>query len=138
MIKNSPQNAQINTDLEELNGISYKIIGSAFKVHKELGPGLLESTYEACFYYELNNAGLFIERQKDLPLIYHEVKLDAGYRIDLLVEGKIVIEIKSVDTIAPVHKAQILTYMKLSNMKLGLLINFNVVDLKEGIQRFVL
>jgi len=134
----SPQNTQINTDMKEYNDISYKIIGSAFKVHKELGPGLLESTYEACFNYELNNAGLFVERQKELPLIYHAVKLETGYRIDLLVEGKIIIEIKSVDAIDPVHKAQVLTYMKLSVIKLGLLINFNVVDLKEGIQRFIL
>ena len=128
----------MSTDFKELNKISYKIIGCAYKVHSALGPGLLESTYEACHYYEMNESGLFVERQKELPLIYNTIHLDVGYRIDLLVEKKIIIEIKSVDALAPIHKAQILTYMKLSKVKLGLLINFNAVDLKKGIQRFVL
>ncbi|MBI2966592.1 MAG: GxxExxY protein [Bacteroidetes bacterium] len=128
----------MSTDFKELNGITYKIIGCAYKVHRELGPGLLESTYEACHYYEMNESGLFVERQKELPLIYHKIKLDAGYRIDLLVARKIIVEVKSVEDIAPNHKAQILTYMKLSKVKLGLLINFNSINLKKGIQRFVL
>jgi GxxExxY protein len=122
----------------ELNELSYKIIGCAYKVHSGLGPGLLESTYEVCLQHELNNAGISVERQKELPLIYNEIKLEAGYRIDMLIDKRIILEIKSVDSIAPVHKAQLLTYMKLSDVKLGLLINFNTTDLKEGIQRFVL
>ena len=134
----SPQMTQMNTDFKELNKISYKIIGCAYKVHSALGPGLLESTYEVCHHFEMTESGLFVERQKELPLLYNNIKLDAGYRIDLFVERKIIIEIKSVEVIAPIHKAQILTYMKLANIKLGLLINFNTVDLKEGIQRFVL
>jgi GxxExxY protein len=129
---------QIAIDIETLNGISYKIIGCAFKVHKELGPGLLESAYEACLSYELSNTGLFVERQKELPLVYNEVKLDAGYRIDLLVERKVLIEIKSVEALAPIHDAQVLTYLKLSKIKLGLLINFNTVDVKKGIKRLIL
>lgn len=123
---------------KELNELSYKIIGCAYKVHRELGPGLLESTYEVCHHYEMVNSGLIVERQKELPLIYNDIKMEAGYRIDLLVEKKVIIEIKAVEAIAPVHKAQILTYMKLAKIRLGLLINFNTTDLKEGIQRFVL
>jgi GxxExxY protein len=128
----------MSTDFKELNDISYKIIGCAFNVHKQLGPGLLESTYEVCLQYELANAGINVERQKELPLVYNNIKLEAGYRIDLLVERKVIVEIKAVEAIAPVHKAQVLTYMKLSSAKLGLLINFNTTDLKEGIQRFAL
>jgi GxxExxY protein len=128
----------MSTDITELNELSYKIIGCAYKVHKELGPGLLESTYEVCHQFEMTISGLLVERQKELPLVYNSIKLEAGYRIDLLVENKIIIEIKSVEAIAPVHKAQILTYMKLANKKLGLLINFNTTDLKEGIHRFIL
>ena len=124
--------------MKELNEISYKIIGCAYKVHSELGPGLLESTYETCLQYEMTQSGIFVERQKELPVIYQNIRLDAGYRIDLLVDMEIIVEIKSVDSIAPIHKAQILTYMKLSDSKLGLLINFNSVHLKEGIQRFIL
>lgn len=123
---------------DELNDISYNIIGCAYKVHSELGPGLLESTYEACHYFEMKNSGLSVERQKELPVIYNGIHLEVGYRIDLLVENKIIVELKSVEEIAPIHKAQILTYMKLADIKLGLLINFNTVDLKKGIQRFVL
>ena len=124
--------------MESLNELSYQIIGCAYKVHRELGPGLLESTYETCLHYELSESGIKAERQKELPLIYQNVPLNAGYRIDLLVDRRIVVEIKSVDSIAPIHKAQILTYMKLSKNKLGLLINFNSVSLKEGIQRLIL
>lgn len=124
--------------MKDINEISYKILGCAYKVHSELGPGLLESAYETCLQYELNQAGIFVERQKELPLIYQNIHMDAGYRIDLFVEGEIIVEIKAVDTIAPIHKAQILTYMKLSESLLGLLINFNSVHLKEGINRFIL
>jgi GxxExxY protein len=124
--------------MEELNSISYKIIGSAYEVHRQLGPGLLESTYQVCLASELNDANLKVEIQKPLPVIYKNIKLDAGYRIDLLVEDKIIIELKAVDEIAPIHEAQLLTYLKLSDKKLGLLINFNVKDLKKGIKRMVL
>ncbi len=113
------------------------ILDCSFKVHTELGPGLLESAYEECLYYELNQPGLSVQKQKALPLVYKEVKLDAGYRIDLLVENKVIIEIKSVETLADIHLAQILTYLKLSKCKLGLLVNFNVKHLKNGIKRVI-
>ena len=122
----------------ELNDISYKIIGCAFKVHSKLGPGLLESTYEVCLEYELKKMGLKVERQKTLPVIYDDIKLDAGYRIDLLVENKVIVENKSVKEIHPIDKAQIITYLKLSKRKLGLLLNFNVTDMKQGVNRFVM
>ena len=124
--------------MTELNSISYEIIGCAYKVHAELGPGLIESTYESCLLFELIQKGFHVQRQKELPLIYQNHKLDAGYKIDLLVENKIIVELKSVDSIAPIHEAQLLTYMKLSKLRLGLLINFNVCDLKQGIKRRVL
>lgn len=130
--------AQSSTELSTLNDISYQIIGCAMKVHSELGPGLLESAYETCLQHELVLAGLFVERQKELPIVYDNLILDGGYRIDLMIERKIVIEIKSVEAIAPIHQAQILTYLKLSQSKLGLLINFNTTSLKDGIKRFVL
>ena len=117
---------------EKLNRISYDIIGCALKVHSELGPGLLESTYEICLEKELLDTGYIVHRQKELPVIYHDIKLEAGYRIDLLVENEIIIELKSVDELAPIHHAQILTYMKLAKNELGLLINFNVTKLKNG------
>lgn len=119
------------------NELSEIIIGAAITVHKNLGPGLLESAYEECLYYELNKNGLNVEKQKPMPLIYDDVKLDVGYRIDILVENKVVIEIKSVEALNDVHLAQILTYLKLSNCKLGLLINFNVSKLVNGIRRVV-
>ena len=119
------------------NQITEKIIGCAIKVHKELGPGLLESAYKECLYYELQKAGMKVEKEKPLPLIYHEVKLEIGYRIDLLVEDQVVIEIKSVEGLTDVHTAQVLTYLKLNNNKLGLLINFNVSLLKNGIKRLI-
>lgn len=115
-----------------------KILDCSFKVHTELGPGLLESAYEECLFYELNKLNLFVEKQKPLPLIYEEVKLDVGYRVDLIVENKIIIEIKSVESLAEIHLAQILTYLKLSGCKLGLLVNFNVKHLKDGIKRVIL
>ena len=119
------------------NELSEKIIGAAINVHKNLGPGLLESAYEECLYYELNKSGLKVDKQKPMPLIYKDVKLDCGYRIDLMVENKVVIEIKSVEALNDVHLAQVLTYLKLSNCKLGLLINFNVSKLVNGIRRVV-
>ncbi len=124
--------------MENLNDLTYKIIGCAYKVHSALGPGLLESTYELCLVQELLAKGLTFERQLGLPVIYNCKKLETGYRIDLLVEDEIILELKSVDQLAPIHKAQLLTYMKLSGKKIGLLINFNVVRLKEGIVRMVL
>ena len=117
------------------NEISTSVIGCAIKVHKALGPGLLESAYEECLFYELQKSGLLIERQKPLPLIYEDIKLDIGYRVDLLIERKLIIELKSVETLNDIHFAQLLTYLKLSNCKLGLLINFNVTLIKNGIKR---
>lgn len=119
------------------NDISYKIIGCALEVHKALGPGLLESAYQACLFYELNKTGLQIEMEKPMPVIYQGVRMDCGYRIDLLVERKVVVEIKSVEALHNVHKAQVLTYMRLGNYKLGLSINFNVVRLTHGIERLI-
>ncbi len=119
------------------NDVTEKIIGCALKVHSMLGPGLLESAYKECLYYELRHSNIFVEKEKALPLIYKDVKLECGYRIDLMVEETVVIEIKSVDTVAPVHLSQVLTYLKLSKNRFGLLINFNVVRLKDGIKRVV-
>jgi len=113
------------------------IIGCAIEVHKILGPGLLESAYEECLAYELSKAGLTFDRQSTLPIIYKEIKLDHGYRLDLVVEEEVIIELKTVESITPVHQAQMLTYMKLSGIDLGLIINFNVKLLKDGIKRFV-
>jgi GxxExxY protein len=119
------------------NDLSQIIIGCAIKVHTVLGPGLLESAYEECLYYELVKEGLKVEKQKALPLIYEEIKLEVGYRLDLLVEDKVIIEIKACEGLNDVHLAQVLTYLKLSNVKLGLLINFNVTRVKDGIKRVV-
>jgi GxxExxY protein len=119
------------------NEISKIIIGSAMKVHSELGPGLLESAYEASPAYELSKAGLRFERQKPMPLIYQDVKLDVGYRLELLVENQVVVDPKSVDALTPIFTAQMLTYLKLSGCKLGLIINFNVERLRDGIKRVV-
>ena len=120
------------------NLISEKIIGCAISVHKLLGPGLLESAYQECLYYELKQIGLSVEKQKALPLIYKEVKLDAGYRLDLVIENKVIIEIKSVEAINDIHIAQVITYLKISACKLGLLLNFNVLKMKDGIKRLVM
>ncbi len=122
-------------NFENLSG---QIIGAAIEVHRNLGPGLLESAYEECLAYELRQKKLSYERQKELPIVYKNLKLEYGYKLDLLVEDSIIVEIKSVEKIAPVHTAQILTYMRLANIKIGLLINFNVTVLKNGIKRFVL
>lgn len=114
------------------------ILDCSFKIHSELGPGLLESAYEECLRYELFELGLKVEKQKPLPLVYKEVKLEVGYRVDLLVENLVVVEIKSVEALNEVHLAQILTYQKLSGCKLGLLVNFNVKRLKDGIKRVII
>jgi GxxExxY protein len=119
------------------NEISQLIIGCAIKVHTALGPGLLESAYEECLYYELIKEGLKVEKQKALPLIYEEIRLEVGYRLDLIVEDKVIVEIKACEGLNDVHLAQVLTYLKLSNVKLGLLINFNVTRVKDGIKRVV-
>lgn len=132
------ENTERFYDKERENLLTDKIIGAAVAVHKELGPGLLESAYEACLAFELLNRGLKIERQKELPVVYKGVKLDCGYRIDLLIEGLIVVELKTVAKIEPVHLAQVLSYLKLSRCYVGLLINFNVRMLKQGIKRVVL
>lgn len=121
----------------EGNELTGKIIGAAINVHSSLGPGLLESAYKECLFYELGKEGLNVIKEKAMPLVYEQVKLECGYRIDLLVENKVVVEIKSVDALNDVHMAQTLTYMKLGEYKLGLLINFNVVKLKDGIKRVI-
>ncbi len=114
------------------------ILKCAYKVHTTLGPGLLESAYEECLYFELDKAGLQVKKQKPMPLVYEGRKLDLGYRIDMLVEDKVILEIKSVEALNPVHFAQVMTYLKLSECRIGFLINFNVVSLKEGIQRIII
>lgn len=119
------------------NELANKVIGIAIEVHKALGPGLLESAYKECMYYKINQAGLYVEKEKPMPLIFEEVKLDCGYRVDLLVENKLVVELKAVEALNDVHLAQVLTYLKLGNFKLGLLINFNVSLLKQGIKRVI-
>ena len=120
-----------------LNDITEKVIGAAIEVHRQLGPGLLESTYEACLVFELSQRKINYIQQKPLPVTYKGVQLDCGYRLDLLVEEDVIIEIKSAESILPIHKAQLLSYLKISGCKLGLLINFNVEQLKKGIQRVV-
>ena len=122
----------------ELNVLTNKILGLAINVHSNLGPGLLESAYKECLFYEIIQAGYIAEKEKALPLVYKEVKLDIGYRIDILVEGKLILEIKSVDALTDIHTSQVLTYLKLSGSRLGLLLNFNVQLLKNGIKRLVL
>lgn len=119
----------------EVNKVTEIILKCAFKVHSELGPGLLESAYEECLFYELKNEAVWVEKQKGLPLIYDSIKLDVGYRVDLLVENKVIVEIKAVDGIHDIHLAQVLTYLKLSKCKIGLILNFNVTSLKNGIRR---
>ena len=122
----------------DINELTRLIIGAAIEVHKQLGPGLLESAYEECLAYELKRCGLPIERQKPVPVVYKEIKLDYGYRVDILVNNIVVLELKSVDALAPVHEAQILTYMKFAQKRIGLLMNFNVTVLKNGLKRYVL
>ncbi|HSD07416.1 GxxExxY protein [Flavobacterium sp.] len=128
------ENLELN---EELNALSYKVIGLAIEVHRELGPGLLESAYQQCLYYEIKKAGLKVEKEITLPIIYKDIELDQGYRIDLLVEDKLVIELKTVESYTSVHFAQILTYLKLGNYPFGLLINYNSKILRNNIKRFI-
>ena len=129
-----------NQGMEEksrLNRITESIIGAAIDVHRALGPGLLESAYEVCLAFEVAQRGLKVEQQKPLPVVYRQVKLDCGYRLDLLVEDSVIVEIKAIDSLAPIHQAQLLSYLKLSGCRVGLLINFNVKVLKDGIRRVV-
>jgi GxxExxY protein len=119
------------------NEISFRIIGCAMELHRKVGPGLLESAYENALAYELKSAGLTVQQQVAMPFVYKEIKMDVGYRIDLLVENKVIVEVKSLENIAPVHFSQLLTYLKLADKRLGLLINFNTKVVKEGIHRVV-
>jgi GxxExxY protein len=128
------ENTETHKDLDLL---SYKIIGLAIEVHRQLGPGLLESAYQECLFYEIKKAGLKVEKEKALPIVYKEIEINQGYRIDLLIEDKLVIELKTVDNYTSVHFAQILTYLKLGNYPLGLLINYNSKILKNNIKRFI-
>jgi GxxExxY protein len=123
--------------MENINLLTEEILRCAFKVHTTLGPGLLESSYKECLFYELIKSHLFAEKEKALPLMYHEIMLDIGYRVDLMVEKKVVVEIKAVEALSDVHKAQVLTYLKLSGCKVGLLLNFNTSSLKDGIKRLI-
>lgn len=122
----------------QINQITHEILDSAYKIHTVLGPGLLESAYRACLAYELRKKGFKVEEEKPLPLIYEEVKLDCGYRLDILVENKVVVELKTVESFTDVHFAQVLTYLRFSENPVGLLLNFNVKSLKDGIKRFIL
>jgi len=122
----------------EFDDLSNRVIGCAIQVHRELGPGLLESTYEQCVAYELNQAKIPFKIQHPIPVSYKEIKLDCGYRVDLLIDDQLIVELKSVEQLSKIHEAQVLTYMKLANIRIGLLINFNVQILKKGIKRFVL
>ena len=121
----------------ENNLLTGRIIGICLEIHKKLGPGLLESVYETVLEYELKQNNLFVERQKPITLFYNNIKMEAGFRIDLLVENSVILEIKSIENLSPVHYYQVLTYLKLSNIKIGLLINFNTFPLKNGIRRII-
>lgn len=127
----------MNTSNYTENELSKIVFDAALKVHKALGPGLLESAYQECLYHELKKTELFVQKEKPLPLIYETVKLDCGYRLDIIIEDKLIIEVKSVEALTDIHLAQVLTYLKLSNCKLGLLINFNVLLLKDGFRRVI-
>ena len=120
----------------EINELTEIVIGCAIEVHRNLGPGLLESAYQECLFYELKSYGLYVERELNLPIIYKEIKIDHGYRIDLLVENRLVVELKTVEKFTDVHTAQILTYMRLGEFSTGILINFNTKLLKDGLKRF--
>ena len=124
--------------MEDLNKLTEQILKYAFKVHTELGPGLLESSYKECLFYVLNKNGIYTEKEKALPLLYEEIKMEIGYRVDLMVEHKVIVEIKTVESFAEVHTAQVLTYLKLSGCKVGLLLNFHTAHLKNGIKRLIL
>lgn len=127
----------IKEPLYAINDLSSKVIGSAIEVHSALGPGLLENVYKECLFYKLRESGLIVEKEKPMPVIFESVQLECGYRLDLLVENKLVIELKAVEELNDIHLAQTITYLKLGNYKLGLLINFNVLLLKNGIKRVV-
>lgn len=131
MHKLEPQRTQSST---ELNQVSQHVLNAAFRVHSALGPGLLESAYEHCLLYELGKKGIQANRQVELPIVYDGIKINAGYRLDMLVENRVIVEIKAVDHLLPIHEAQLLTYLKLANKQLGLLINFNVKSLKNGLK----
>jgi GxxExxY protein len=122
----------------EFDDLSNQVLGCAIEVHRELGPGLLESTYEQCLAYELIQARIPFKIQQPIPVAYKQIKLDCGYRVDLFVDDRLIVELKSVEQLLKIHEAQVLTYMKLTNVRIGLLINFNVQMLKKGIKRFVL
>lgn len=124
--------------MDTINDLTGLILNKAYEVHSALGPGLLESTYEECLCFELAECGLKVERQKALPVIYKSIRMDAGYRLDILVNDTVIIELKAVEALAPIHTAQLLTYIKLSHKRYGLLINFNVKSLKEGVRRYIL
>lgn len=124
-----------DTEKEDPNSLTGKIIGASIEVHRALGPGLLESAYETCLLYELRLRKLKVEPQKSMPVFYKDVHLDCGYRVDVMVENRVIVEIKSVTSLAPIHEAQLLSYLRLSDCKIGLLINFNVRTLREGIRR---
>ncbi len=123
--------------MEDINQLTEQILKYAFKVHSALGPGLLESSYKECLFYDLNKNGLYTEKEKPMPLYYEEIKMDIGYRLDLLVERKVVVEIKCVECFTDVHTAQLITYLKLSECKIGLLLNFKTSSLKNGIKRII-
>jgi GxxExxY protein len=122
---------------QRLDQISHGIIGAAIEVHRHLGPGLLESAYEACLVFEIKKLGMKVEEQKPLPVVYKEVKLDCGYRLDLVVEDEIIVEIKAIEKLLPIHDAQLLSYLRLTRKKVGLLMNFHVPVLKDGLKRIV-
>lgn len=124
--------------MNNINFLTETILKYAFKVHTELGPGLLESSYKECLYYELNKNGIYTEKEKGLPLFYEKIKMEIGYRVDLMIENKVIVEIKCVECLTDVHTAQVLTYLKLSNCKIGLLLNFKTSSLKKGIKRITL
>ena len=124
-------------ETDRLDQISRRIIGAAIEVHRQLGPGLLESAYQSCLVYELRQRNLRVEEQRSLPIIYKEVKLDCGYRLDLVVDDEIIVEVKAVETLLPIHEAQLLSYLRLAHKNVGLLINFHVPVLKSGLKRIV-
>jgi GxxExxY protein len=126
-----------DAEARSFDELSEKVIGACIEIHRHLGPGLLESAYEECLCHELSLAGVKFERQKTLPVSYKSVKLDCGYRLDVVLEGSLIVELKTVDQLLPIHEAQLLTYLKLSGISLGLLINFNVPTLKQGLKRIV-
>ena len=136
-MSSSPQRAQRNTEEERINVITAAIIGAGMKVHSALGPGLLESAYEACLAYELRKSGFDVKTQVELPVIYEGVRIDLGYRIDILVNDLVIVELKCVEKLAPVHEAQIISYLRLSKKNVGLMLNFHVRHLRDGIKRFV-